>query len=51
MQEKKKLTEVLAAIPQVTNILSTSQIQSLDDPKNYLGAAEVFRRRLLITDD
>jgi 3-carboxy-cis,cis-muconate cycloisomerase len=51
MQEKKKLTEILAAIPQVTNVLSASEIQNLDDPKEYLGAAEVFRKQLLAGDD
>jgi 3-carboxy-cis,cis-muconate cycloisomerase len=51
IQEKKKLTEVLAAIPQVTNVLSASEVQSLDDPKEYLGAAEVFRKQLLAGDD
>jgi 3-carboxy-cis,cis-muconate cycloisomerase len=51
MQEKKKLTEVLAAIPQVTNALSVLEIQSLDDPRDYLGAAEVFRKKLLAADD
>ena len=51
IQEKKRLTEIIATIPQVTSILSASQIQSLDDPKDYLGVAEVFRKQLLAGDD
>jgi 3-carboxy-cis,cis-muconate cycloisomerase len=45
--EKRKFTDVLAEIPQVTTVLSSSQLRSLDDPKEYLGAAEIFRKQLL----
>jgi 3-carboxy-cis,cis-muconate cycloisomerase len=47
MQSGKKLTDALAEMPQVTNILSTSEIHSLDDPETYLGAAETFRKQIL----
>ena len=46
-QSNRKLTDVLAAMPQVTNVISAVEIRSLDDPKAYLGAAEKFRRQLL----
>lgn len=51
VQGEQKLTDVLAAIPQVTNVLSASEIRSLDDPKTYLGAAEAFRKKLLAATD
>ena len=51
VQENRKLTDVLAGISEVTNILPASEIQALDDPKAYLGAAEVFRKRLLDSID
>ena len=47
----QKLTDVLASIPQVTSVLSASEIRTLDDPKTYLGAAEVFRKQLLSATD
>ena len=46
-QSNRKLTDVLAAMPQVTNVISAAEIRGLDDPKAYLGAAEIFRRQLL----
>jgi 3-carboxy-cis,cis-muconate cycloisomerase len=51
VQSGRKLTEVLASIPQVTSVLSASEIRALDDPKAYLGAAEVFRKQLLAATD
>jgi 3-carboxy-cis,cis-muconate cycloisomerase len=47
----KKLTDVLAAIPQVTSVLPANELRDLDDPKSYLGAAEIFRKRLLAAED
>ncbi len=41
------LTEVLAAMPEVTRILTPAQLKNLDVPEEYLGSAEVFRLLLL----
>ena len=40
----RRLTEVLAAVPEVTQHLDQKTIQGLDDPQQYLGAAEAFRQ-------
>jgi 3-carboxy-cis,cis-muconate cycloisomerase len=50
-QNGQKLTDALAAMPEVTKILPAADIRNLDDPKAYLGAAEVFRKQLLAADD
>ena len=43
----RKLKEVLAEIPEVTRVLTPAQIDDLDSPEPYLGAAEIFRQQLL----
>jgi 3-carboxy-cis,cis-muconate cycloisomerase len=50
-QNGQKLTDALAAMPEVSRILPAADIRNLDDPKAYLGAAEVFRKQLLAADD
>jgi 3-carboxy-cis,cis-muconate cycloisomerase len=47
----QSLREGLAKLPQATALLSPEQIASIDRPEDYLGAAEVFRRRLLESPD
>jgi 3-carboxy-cis,cis-muconate cycloisomerase len=42
-----RLTEVLAAMPEITKYLDPREIQNLDDPEQYLGSAEAFRQRRL----
>lgn len=46
-QGKRKLSEVLALIPEVTEHLDAATLRSLEDPYQYLGVAEEFRKRLL----
>ena len=44
------MTEVLAALPEITKHLDAREIQSLDDPQQYLGSAEMFRQRQLAAE-
>jgi len=44
------LTEVLAAMPEVTKLLGPKEIKNLDDPQQYLGSAEAFRQRQLASE-
>jgi 3-carboxy-cis,cis-muconate cycloisomerase len=46
--EKRHLAEVLAEMPEVTAYLDAKTIRELEDPEQYLGVAEPFRRRLLV---
>jgi 3-carboxy-cis,cis-muconate cycloisomerase len=45
--EKRRLSEVLAEIPEVTGILSQQTLRLMETPEEYLGVAEEFRKRLL----
>ena len=45
-----RLTEVLAAMPEITKHLDVREIQSLDDPQQYLGSAEGFRQGQLAAE-
>jgi len=45
-----RLTEVLAAMPEITKHLDAREIQGLDDPQQYLGSAEGFRQRQLAAE-
>jgi 3-carboxy-cis,cis-muconate cycloisomerase len=47
VEEGIHLSEVLAGMPEVTSHLDPAAIRGLEDPEQYLGNAEVFRRRLL----
>jgi 3-carboxy-cis,cis-muconate cycloisomerase len=42
-----RMTEVLATMPEITKYLDPGEIQSLDDPQQYRGSAEAFRKRQL----
>jgi 3-carboxy-cis,cis-muconate cycloisomerase len=44
------LPDALAAMPQVAKVLSADQLRDLGRPESYLGAAEIFRKQLLETD-
>jgi len=46
-QTGRSLREILRANPNCKALLSPDEIQSIDSPEDYLGAAEIFRRRLL----
>jgi 3-carboxy-cis,cis-muconate cycloisomerase len=43
----RKLTEVLAEMPEVTRHLDAAALRSLDVPEEYLGVADALRNRLL----
>jgi 3-carboxy-cis,cis-muconate cycloisomerase len=45
--ERRRLSEVLGEMPEVTNVLSQQTIRALENPEEYLGIAEEFRKRLL----
>lgn len=45
--EKRKLSEVLKQLPDVTQHLSNSEIDQLLDPRHYLGSARQFIERVL----
>jgi 3-carboxy-cis,cis-muconate cycloisomerase len=49
-QQKRHLADVLGDMPEVTAHLDAAAIRDLEDPKQYLGVAESFRRRLLAAD-
>jgi 3-carboxy-cis,cis-muconate cycloisomerase len=46
-EQGKRLSEILAGMPDVTAHLEPSAIRDLDEPEQYLGVAETFRQRLL----
>jgi 3-carboxy-cis,cis-muconate cycloisomerase len=43
----KSFRHILSAMPEVASLLTAEQLQTLDKPEDYLGAAEEFRRKLL----
>ncbi|HKV48116.1 MAG TPA: hypothetical protein VJN69_08500, partial [Candidatus Acidoferrales bacterium] len=45
------LADALAAMQQVTSVLSADELRDLTRPESYLGAAEIFRKQLLATGD
>jgi 3-carboxy-cis,cis-muconate cycloisomerase len=47
VENSVRLTEILAAMPEITQHLDPKQIEDLDDPHQYFGSAEVFRQRQL----
>ena len=47
IETAKPLRDVVSAHPVLSTLLSRAQIESLDIPEDYLGATELFRRRLL----
>ena len=46
-KQKRRLSEVLAEIPEVTNHLDRATLRNLERPEEYLGSAEVFRKALI----
>jgi 3-carboxy-cis,cis-muconate cycloisomerase len=45
--ERRRLSEVLAEMPEVTSVLSHQTLRTMETPEEYLGVAEEFRKRLL----
>ncbi len=45
--DDRRLSEVLAGMPEVTRHLDAATIRQLEVPEEYLGCAEIFRGRLL----
>ncbi len=41
------LSRILRAVPEIADLLSEEELDTLDEPERYLGAAEAFRRRLI----
>lgn len=48
--EGRRLAGILAEMPEVTLHLNQDVLAGLEDPENYLGVAEMFRKRLLVAD-
>jgi 3-carboxy-cis,cis-muconate cycloisomerase len=44
---KRRLSQVLAEMPEITQHLTTAELRDLENPEHYLGVAEDFRRALL----
>jgi 3-carboxy-cis,cis-muconate cycloisomerase len=51
MASGRPLPEVLRWRPELASILTAEQIETLDQPEDYLGVAEALRRRLLGEQD
>jgi 3-carboxy-cis,cis-muconate cycloisomerase len=47
--ENRRLSEVLAEIPEIAACLDAETLQNFEDPGKYLGVADEFRKRLLST--
>jgi 3-carboxy-cis,cis-muconate cycloisomerase len=47
LAEGRSLLDVLGALPEVARLVPADQLGELDSPRAYLGAAELFRTRLL----
>ena len=47
VKQKQRLAEVLARMPEVAGQLDRAQLRELEDPEQYLGSAEAFRKALL----
>ena len=47
IETTQPLREIVAAHPILSTLLTRAQVDSLDLPEDYLGATELFRRRLL----
>ncbi len=45
--QSRRLAEVLSEMPEVTRCVSRDELLTIEDPERYLGAAGVFRERLL----
>jgi 3-carboxy-cis,cis-muconate cycloisomerase len=47
LAKKRPLADVLAEMPEVTKHLDRKALQQLTTAADYLGSAEIFRKRLL----
>jgi len=47
LQASRPFREVLRCRPQIAPLLTAEQLDNIDCPEDYLGAAEGFRKRLL----
>jgi 3-carboxy-cis,cis-muconate cycloisomerase len=47
--ENRRLSEVLADMPEIAARLDAETLRNLEDPEEYLGVADEFRKRLLST--
>jgi 3-carboxy-cis,cis-muconate cycloisomerase len=45
--ESRRLSEVLADMPEIAARLDAETLRNLEDPEKYLGVADEFRKRLL----
>jgi 3-carboxy-cis,cis-muconate cycloisomerase len=43
----RRFSEVVASMPEIARHLTSDQLNTLDTPEAYLGAAEAFRQRLI----
>ena len=43
----KPFREILSAMPELASLFTAEQLENLDQPEDYLGAAEEFRKKLL----
>ena len=50
-EEGRKLSAVLAEIPEVTIHMDLAELKQLETPDQYLGSAEVFRQALTSGSD
>ena len=50
-EEGRRLSAVLAEIPEVTTHLGLGELEQLETPEQYLGSAEAFRQALLSSSD
>jgi 3-carboxy-cis,cis-muconate cycloisomerase len=46
---KRRLSQVLAEMPEITQHLTAAELRELENPKRYLGVAEDFRKALLVS--
>ena len=44
--ERRRLMDVLAEMPEVTNVIPAATLSTLDSPDDYLGMAATFQKRL-----
>lgn len=50
-QTARPLREILCQKPDIGSLLTAEQIENIDNPEDYLGSAEEFRKRLLEDQD
>jgi 3-carboxy-cis,cis-muconate cycloisomerase len=50
LEQKRRLSEVLRESPEAAQHLGDDDLQNLENPQEYLGVADEFRKRLLQLD-